>query len=37
MLSFPYNSSSPILYYNKDTFEKLALIPLNHQKLGRRF
>ncbi|RYG28172.1 extracellular solute-binding protein, partial [bacterium] len=22
MLSFPYNSSSPILYYNKDTFQK---------------
>ena len=22
MLSFPYNSSSPILYYNKDIFEK---------------
>lgn len=25
MLSFPYNSSSPILYYNKDAFEKAGL------------
>ena len=25
MLSFPYNSSSPILYYNKDTFKKAGL------------
>ena len=25
MLSFPYNSSSPILYYNKDEFEKAGL------------
>jgi len=25
MLSFPYNSSSPILYYNKDTFQKAGL------------
>jgi sn-glycerol 3-phosphate transport system substrate-binding protein len=25
MLSFPYNSSSPILYYNKDVFEKAGL------------
>jgi sn-glycerol 3-phosphate transport system substrate-binding protein len=25
MLSFPYNSSSPILYYNKDHFEKAGL------------
>lgn len=25
MLSFPYNSSSPILYYNKDLFEKAGL------------
>ena len=25
MLSFPYNSSSPILYYNKDIFEKAGL------------
>ncbi|EEF22266.1 Glycerol-3-phosphate-binding periplasmic protein precursor, putative, partial [Ricinus communis] len=27
MLSFPYNSSSPILYYNKDTFKKAGLDP----------
>jgi sn-glycerol 3-phosphate transport system substrate-binding protein len=27
MLSFPYNSSSPILYYNKDVFEKAGLDP----------
>lgn len=27
MLSFPYNSSSPILYYNKDTFKKAGLNP----------
>lgn len=25
MLSFPYNSSSPVLYYNKDIFEKAGL------------
>lgn len=25
MLSFPYNSSSPILYYNKDAFQKAGL------------
>ena len=25
MLSFPYNSSSPVLYYNKDVFEKAGL------------
>ena len=27
MLSFPYNSSSPILYFNKDIFEKAGLDP----------
>ncbi|PZQ51408.1 MAG: sn-glycerol-3-phosphate ABC transporter substrate-binding protein UgpB [Rhodovulum sulfidophilum] len=27
MLSFPYNSSSPILYYNKDIFTKAGLDP----------
>lgn len=27
MLSFPYNSSSPILYYNKDAFEQAGLDP----------
>jgi sn-glycerol 3-phosphate transport system substrate-binding protein len=27
MLSFPYNSSSPILYYNKDVFEEAGLDP----------
>jgi sn-glycerol 3-phosphate transport system substrate-binding protein len=27
MLSFPYNSSSPILYYNKDIFQKAGLNP----------
>ncbi len=27
MLSFPFNSSSPILYYNKDTFKKAGLDP----------
>ncbi|APG88433.1 sn-glycerol 3-phosphate ABC transporter substrate-binding protein (plasmid) [Sinorhizobium americanum CCGM7] len=27
MLSFPYNSSSPILYYNKDAFQKAGLDP----------
>ena len=25
MLSFPFNSSSPILYYNKDNFRKAGL------------
>jgi len=32
MLSFPYNSSSPILYYNKDTFQKAGLDPANPPK-----
>ena len=27
MFSFPYNSSSPILYYNKDIYEKAGLDP----------
>jgi sn-glycerol 3-phosphate transport system substrate-binding protein len=35
MLSFPYNSSSPILYYNKDIFEKAGLDPKPAQDLGR--
>src|SRR5262249_35234914 len=32
MLSFPYNSSSPILYYNKDIFQKAGLDPNNPPK-----
>lgn len=32
MLSFPYNSSSPILYYNKDHFEKAGLDTENPPK-----
>ncbi|WP_019996815.1 sn-glycerol-3-phosphate ABC transporter substrate-binding protein UgpB [Aureimonas ureilytica] len=32
MLSFPYNSSSPILYYNKDTFQKAGLDANNPPK-----
>mgnify|MGYP001027096734 FL=1 len=32
MLSFPYNSSSPILYYNKDSFEKAGLDAENPPK-----
>ena len=32
MLSFPYNSSSPILYFNKDIFEKAGLDPANPPK-----
>ena len=32
MLSFPYNSSSPILYYNKDIFEKAGLDAENPPK-----
>lgn len=32
MLSFPYNSSSPILYYNKDIFEKAGLDTANPPK-----
>jgi sn-glycerol 3-phosphate transport system substrate-binding protein len=32
MLSFPYNSSSPILYYNKDIFEKAGLDVTNPPK-----
>ena len=41
MLSFPYNSSSPILYFNKDIFEKAGLDVNNppedlERGLGRR-
>ena len=32
MLSFPYNSSSPILYYNKDIFKKAGLDENNPPK-----
>lgn len=32
MLSFPYNSSSPILYYNKDIFKKAGLDAENPPK-----
>ena len=32
MLSFPYNSSSPILYFNKDIFEKAGLDVSNPPK-----
>lgn len=32
MLSFPYNSSSPILYYNRDLFEKAGLDAANPPK-----
>ena len=32
MLSFPYNSSSPILYYNKDAFQKAGLDASNPPK-----
>ncbi|MBU1317221.1 MAG: sn-glycerol-3-phosphate ABC transporter substrate-binding protein UgpB [Alphaproteobacteria bacterium] len=32
MLSFPYNSSSPILYYNKDIFQKAGLDTENPPK-----
>ncbi|HSO47266.1 MAG TPA: sn-glycerol-3-phosphate ABC transporter substrate-binding protein UgpB [Rhizobiaceae bacterium] len=32
MLSFPFNSSSPILYYNKDIFTKAGLDPENPPK-----
>lgn len=32
MLSFPYNSSSPILYYNKDIFQKAGLDANNPPK-----
>ncbi|KKX33155.1 sn-glycerol-3-phosphate ABC transporter substrate-binding protein UgpB [Rhizobium sp. LC145] len=32
MLSFPYNSSSPILYYNKDIFQKAGLDAANPPK-----
>ena len=35
MLSFPYNSSSPILYYNKDVFEKAGLDVDNPPKTQR--
>ena len=36
MLSFPYNSSSPILYFNKDIFEKAGLDVNNPpEDLGR--
>jgi sn-glycerol 3-phosphate transport system substrate-binding protein len=32
MLSFPYNSSSPITYFNKDIFEKAGLDPASPPK-----
>ncbi|AXV18355.1 sn-glycerol-3-phosphate ABC transporter substrate-binding protein UgpB (plasmid) [Neorhizobium sp. SOG26] len=32
MLSFPYNSSSPIMYYNKDVFQKAGLDAENPPK-----
>ena len=32
MLSFPYNSSSPILYYNKDILTKAGIDPANPPK-----
>jgi len=32
MLSFPYNSSAPILYYNKDAFQKAGLDAANPPK-----
>jgi sn-glycerol 3-phosphate transport system substrate-binding protein len=38
MLSFPYNSSSPILYYNKDIFDEGRAGRRQPAKdLGRRF
>ncbi len=37
MLSFPYNSSSPILYYNKDAFKRLASMKKIRQRPGRKF
>jgi sn-glycerol 3-phosphate transport system substrate-binding protein len=32
LLSFPFNSSSPILYFNKDTFKEVGLDPANPPK-----
>lgn len=37
MLSFPYNSSSPILYYNKDVFKKAGLDENNPPKTRLKF
>src|SRR3546814_7600708 len=32
MLSFPFNSSTPVMYYNKDAFKKAGLDPENPPK-----
>jgi len=35
MLSFPFNSSTPILYYNKDEFQKAGLDPTPRPRPGK--
>jgi len=37
MLSMPYNSSTPVLYYNKDAFEKAGLDPEQPPKTWTEF
>ena len=36
MLSFPYNSSSPILYYNKDIYEKAGSTRMRRRRPGKK-
>ncbi|HEX6957245.1 MAG TPA: sn-glycerol-3-phosphate ABC transporter substrate-binding protein UgpB [Ferrovibrio sp.] len=37
MLSFPFNSSTPVMYYNKDAFEKAGLDPNKPPKTWQEF
>ncbi len=34
MLSFPFNSSTPVFYFNKDAFKKAGLDPANPPRRG---
>ena len=36
LLSMPFNSSTPVLYYNKDAFKKAGLADNRHRKPGRK-
>src|SRR5579863_6477411 len=36
MLSFPFNSSTPVVYWNKDSFKKAGLDPESRPRLGPR-
>jgi len=37
MLSFPFNSSTPVMYYNKDAFEKAGLDPSKPPRTWQEF